>query len=222
MTAILTFLLLLMNENPPPGTVRVKHYYVDRTEIMNIHWLEFIHYKRRELDSKSLNKLFPDKSNIFFSDHGYYKKRVDPAHRYKPVVAVSYEQVMEFCAWRSKMVSQRMKRKITYRLPSPSEWHEIAEHVLQTEKEQNEKDLSEIIERKKSDSFLFIDREVTKNDTRVFDLFTNASEMTSEKGIAFGANNFQLPDNLHDNISRPINYDSISNSLGFRCIAEVE
>ena len=57
MIAFLFFNILLSFDHTPPGTARVKNYFVDKKEIQNIDWLEFLYYKRFELDSSEIKKL---------------------------------------------------------------------------------------------------------------------------------------------------------------------
>jgi formylglycine-generating enzyme required for sulfatase activity len=209
---ILTFILLFSLSDNPPGTIKVKNYYVDQTEILNIHWLEYLHHKGEELDSTEILKLLPDSAN------GWY---AIPANRYKPIVMITYEQAIDYCAWRSNVVSERIGKKVTYRLPSMAEWQAIAEEVIKTDLKQQEKDLKETKERIEKDAgeYLLIDREKTKS--RVYDLFDNVTEMTQDKGVAMGANNYELTD-LEANIKRWVKYDSPNAYLGFRCVAEME
>lgn len=212
MTTILTFILLFSLDNNPPGTIKVKNYYVDRTEISNIGWLEYLHHKAQVLDSIEMQGLYPDSSNFWY--------RI-PANRYKPIVLITYEQALDYCAWRSKAVSERLGKKITYRLPTTTEWKEIAEEVIKTDLKQVEKELKETKKLIKKDStqYILIDREKPKS--RVYNLFDNVTEMTLEKGIAMGSNNYELTD-PKTNLTRLIKYNSPNTYLGFRCVAEME
>lgn len=209
---ILTFILLFSLSDNPPGTIKVKNYYVDKTEILNIHWLEYLHHKGQELDSTEMLKLLPDSAN------GWYAM---PADRFKPIVMITYEQAVDYCEWRSSVVSDRIGKKVIYRLPTMAEWQDIASEILETDLKQQERDLKETKERieKNSGKYLLIDREKTKSS--VYDLFDNVTEMTQDKGVAMGANNYELTD-LKTNITKWVKYDSPNAYLGFRCIAEIE
>ena len=55
-----------------------------------------------------------------------------PAYRAYPVVGISYEQAIEFCKWRTEMVSIFMAKSkkyalidFEYRLPSKKEWETL-------------------------------------------------------------------------------------------------
>ena len=209
---ILTFLLFFYLSDNPPGTIKVKDYYVDKTEILNIHWLEYLHHQRQTLDSTEMLEHLPDSAN------GWYAM---PANRFKPIVFITYEQAINYCEWRSKIVSERIGKKVTYRLPTMAEWQDIATEILEADLKQQEKELKETKERieNKAGEYMLLDREKTKS--RVYDLFDNVTEMTQDKGVAMGANNYELTD-LKSNVTRWVKYDSPNAYLGFRCIAEIE
>ena len=212
MITIWTLILLFSSIDNPPGTIRIKDHFVDRTEIQNIHWLEYIHYKSQEIDSIEVKKLLPDSSNVWYSI---------PDNRYKPIVLITYEQALDYCAWRSKVVSERIGKKVTYRLPTTAEWKDIAEEIIRIAPKQIKKELEETKQTVKKDSgqYILIDREKPK--TRIYDMFGNVTEMTLEKGIAMGSNNYELAD-TKTNLTKLIKYNSANTYLGFRCVAEME
>jgi len=212
MKIIFTLLLLFYLDETPPGTIKIKDYYVDRTEIQSIHWLEYIYYKKQELDSIEIRRVFPDSSNFWYSL---------PDYKYKPIVLVTYEQVLEYCAWRSKVVNERFGKKVTYRLPTATEWKDIAEEVIRIDQKQIERDLKETQQMMKMVSGQYILIQMENPKPRVYNMFDNVTEMTIEKGIAMGSNNSDLS-NLNKNLTRLIKYTSSNSYLGFRCVAEVE
>jgi formylglycine-generating enzyme required for sulfatase activity len=215
MTTILSFILLFISNElnvNPPGTIRIKNMLVDKTEIQNIHWLEYIHFKSQGLDSAERRKLLPDSSNFWYSSALY---------RNKPIVLISYEQALDYCTWRSKVVSEKMGKKVTYRLPTPAEWKDIAGEIIKTDLKQAEKELelSRKLAKKDSTEYILTARKDPKS--RVYNMFDNVTEMTLEKGIAMGSNNHDLTD-LKTNLVRTIEYNSPDSYLGFRCVAEME
>jgi formylglycine-generating enzyme required for sulfatase activity len=212
MTTILTFILLFSLNDNPPGTIKIKSHFVDKTEIQNIHWLEYIYHKGKEMDSVELQKLLPDSLNFWYSI---------PDNRYKPIVLITYEQALDYCVWRSKVVSERIGKKVTYRLPTTTEWKDIAEETIRTDIKQIDKELEETrkIIKKDSTQYILVDREKPKS--RIYNLFDNVTEMTFEKGIAMGSNNYDLTD-PKTNLTRLIKYNSPNTYLGFRCVAEME
>jgi len=212
MTTILTFILLFNLNSNPPGTIKIKNYFVDRTEIQNIHWLEYIYYKGQELDSIEIQNLLPDSSNFWYSI---------PDNRFKPIVLITYEQAIDYCTWRSKVVSERIGKKVTYRLPTTTEWKDIAEEIIRTDLKQIEKDLEETKKLIKKDSSPYILTGREKPKSRIYNMFDNVTEMTLEKGIAMGSNNYELTD-PKTNLIRLVKFNSANTYLGFRCMAEME
>lgn len=212
-TYFLLFLSLTFDECPP-GTTKVKNYYVDKTEILNIHYLEFINHKKIHLDSIEIKKFIPD---------GLKTLPLNKENWYKPVVMISYEQAIAYCDWRSKVVSNKLDKKITYRLPTLAEWKDIATQIYSDR--HTRKDIK-ITKRKlawyKVTPIALESRfREAKNTNRVFNMFDNVSEMTSEKGIAIGPNNTNL-NNWESKLSQIVEYKSKQPYIGFRCIAEIQ
>ena len=98
-------------------TVTVASFYMDETEVANIHWLEYLHYVR--LDSPSPNddngayrRALPDTTvwvrdlafNDPYKDH-YFRY---PGFRYYPVVGISWRQAVDYCRWRTSVVNQKL------------------------------------------------------------------------------------------------------------------
>jgi formylglycine-generating enzyme required for sulfatase activity len=211
MTTIFTLILFFSLNHNPPGTIKIKNYYVDKTEIQNIHWMEYIFQKGKE-DSTDVQKLLPDAANSWYTL---------PENRFKPIVLITYEQALGYCAWRSKAVSGRLGKKIKYRLPTASEWKEIAEEVIKNDLKQIEKDLMETKKLIQKDSGQYVVIERGEPKSRIYNLFDNVTEMTLDKGIAMGSNNYELSD-INSNLTQVIRYNSMNIYLGFRCIAEMK
>ncbi len=211
--SIFTFLLLFnLNQKHPPGTIKIKNYYVDKTEIQNIHWLEYVYYLQKDLDSAEIQRLFPSYENFWY---------IIPSYRYQPIVLISYEQAVAYCKWRSKVVSEKYGSAVTYRLPSTEEWQEIAQELINTKGKRIEKDLYEKEKIIKQDSTGFLLFATKEPNSIHFNFFDNVSEMTIEKGIAVGSNNDNLTD-ANSNLTQLIEYNKPNAYLGFRCIAEFD
>ncbi len=212
MNFIIVLMLLGFPENSPPGTVRIKDFYVDKTEVQNVAYMEYLHFKSLELDSLAMLSLLPDTANFWF-------RSADK--RTEPIVYISQRQAIDYCIWRSEVVSRMQGKSIRYRLPTADEWATIAEAVLETELKANTKALAKAKRKvaKNRDALVLFTRD--KDPSSVVDLFTNVSEMTSVDGIAMGANNNELKP-LHANLTGIIQYDAPHAMLGFRCIVEVE
>jgi len=162
-----------------------------------------------------------------------FGKRLDSDHRYCamlnfPVTGLTYEQVVGFCEWRTRVEGNG---KFVFRLPTPEEWADFAKMGLSAaEKNNNTKDslLNGQCPMYNYNIRCDWDKDsVLGNLTGIglfkreksgaFDVFGNVSEMTSVKGIAKGGN-FRL----HASQCHP---DSVQHYakpelwLGFRCIA---
>jgi formylglycine-generating enzyme required for sulfatase activity len=132
----------------PYGTVKINDtLFVDRFEIRNVDWREYVYYKQK-FDSLNAYKAFPDTlvwlDSTTVSDplSQYYFSH--PAFNLYPVVGISYEQAKDFCKWRTHVANQgdyfRSKNihdienhiqdsfpiDYYYRLPTEAEWEMIA------------------------------------------------------------------------------------------------
>lgn len=96
-------------------TVTVKSFYMDETEVANVHWKEYMFYLKRDSSEEIYNAAVPDTScwsralsfNDAYVDH-YFSY---PGFRFYPVVGVSWKQVIGFCAWRTEMVKMKLSGK---------------------------------------------------------------------------------------------------------------
>lgn len=169
-------------------------------------------YAKVDLDSAAFRLLLPDSANFWF-EH--------PSQRHRPLVSITYDQAMAYCAWRSKVVSELMKKQVTYRLPTEKEWSEIAEELLKTNEADIRKEVarSRRLVKKHPGDYVLLERETIRE--RVYHFFDNVSEMVLERGIAKGANNLDLSAEPSRSITRQIKYNGPNPYLGFRCIAEV-
>ncbi len=110
--------------------VFVPSFYMDRTEVANIHWLEFMNFydKNREQIPQNLTYdeyykevLMPDTlvwaSDASFNDSYITNYLRHPGFRLYPVVGVSWEQAQEFCKWRTSTINKFLEgggqRKVT-------------------------------------------------------------------------------------------------------------
>ncbi|WP_066839392.1 SUMF1/EgtB/PvdO family nonheme iron enzyme [Rufibacter ruber] len=203
---IFSFLIYSFDQNPV-GTIKVNRHYIDKTEVLNIHWSEYIYHRSQGLDSADAQKLYPNGSNHWYSQ---------PANRFEPIVLITYEQALDYCAWRSKVVSERVGKKVTFRLPTPTEWKAIAEELIATDLKQIEEESEKIkkLSSKKSSPYILIAEENPK--ARVYHFFNNVTEMTLEKGIAMGSNNHELLNNTSTLTNNLIKYNDPHPYLGFK------
>ncbi|MDD4217292.1 MAG: SUMF1/EgtB/PvdO family nonheme iron enzyme [Bacteroidales bacterium] len=133
----------------PPGTAKINDsLYVDKTEVRNIDYIEFVYWCEREfgVDSDEYLSILPD-TLVWESQYNepminlYFRH---PAYNLYPVVGVSYEQAVKYCEWRTDRVNEMLYLKLNklqsnvlkneiqvpayviYRLPSIQEWEKVA------------------------------------------------------------------------------------------------
>ncbi|MCC6684228.1 MAG: SUMF1/EgtB/PvdO family nonheme iron enzyme [Bacteroidia bacterium] len=133
----------------PPGTVWLRDsLYIDKQEIANLDYLQFLWwmYSREPQKFKSM---LPD-TNCWLSIGDTSSKQFylrHPGRQDFPVVGVSYYQATEFCKWRSKRVDELihidwkfkkwvwdsmdvLPKRVNYRLPTREEWEYAAQAGL--------------------------------------------------------------------------------------------
>ncbi|MEI8193000.1 MAG: SUMF1/EgtB/PvdO family nonheme iron enzyme [Flavobacteriia bacterium] len=101
------------DHNHRPNRFTVSSFYMDRTEVTNFHWLEYVYWMKR-VYYKSYphiyKKSLPD-TLVWRDPLSYREKFVDyyfryPAYRDYPVVGVSWIQANDFCKWRTDRVNE--------------------------------------------------------------------------------------------------------------------
>lgn len=121
-----------------PGVILVKgsYLYASTTEVRNLDYLEFLTaLKKAGLDSMYKNNL-PDTAawldKLAYVDPfvEYYFRH--PSYREYPVVNISYENALNYCAWLTDTLNAFLKRnnsyikKVVVRLPTEEEWEYAA------------------------------------------------------------------------------------------------
>ena len=98
--------------NNIPRRVTVNSFYIDETEVANVHYREYLYWLANtfENDSIIMNKALPD-TLVWRSELAYNEPYVEyyfryPAYNYYPVVGVSWEQAHDFCIWRTDRVNE--------------------------------------------------------------------------------------------------------------------
>lgn len=111
--------------NNIPRRVTVPSFYMDRTEVANIHYREYIHWLNRIFDveadennRKIIEAALPD-TLVWRSELSYNEPLVEyyfrhPGFNNYPVVGVSWRQAYDFCLWRSDRVNEGILMKKGY------------------------------------------------------------------------------------------------------------
>jgi gliding motility-associated lipoprotein GldJ len=99
--------------NARASRVTVASFYMDRTEVTNFNWLEYMYWMRRVYNKTYphvYKKCLPD-TLAWRAALGYREKYVNyylrhPSYRDYPVVGVSWLQANDFCKWRTDRVNE--------------------------------------------------------------------------------------------------------------------
>jgi len=104
---------VLYDWNNIPRRVTVSSFYMDETEVANIHYREYLYWIRRvfELDYPEVYyKALPDtlvwRSKLAFNEPYVELYLRHPAYQWYPVVGVNWLQAKDFCAWRTDRVNE--------------------------------------------------------------------------------------------------------------------
>ena len=233
----------------PPGTLLIKDsLFMDKMEVSNRNWKEFIESNMDEMfkDSEVYKELIPDSSiTIKLKNYGKIKMNEyfnDPHFDAYPVVGITYEQVLKFCEWRTKKVNQLMNQKknnpsikLEYRLPTIPEWEIAAQGNLDSTKYPFGLDYYYTVGDNKYRSINCYYPEMTSlnyirptddtlqniksNSYGLYNMQGNVCEMVIEKGIAKGGHYDALLE--YCKIKETYTYSSANKWLGFRCICLV-
>ena len=100
-----------------PRRVTVPSFYIDRTEVANVHYREYMYWLNRVFNpeddpnnQKILDAALPD-TLVWRSELSYNEPLVEyyfrhPGFNYYPVVGVSWQQAHDFAMWRSDRVNE--------------------------------------------------------------------------------------------------------------------
>src|SRR5215213_10294446 len=103
--------------NNIPRRVTVPSFYMDKTEVANVHYREYIHWLNRVFDPEAdennkniINAALPD-TLVWRSELSYNEPLVEyyfrhPGFNEYPVVGVSWRQAYDYCLWRSDRVNE--------------------------------------------------------------------------------------------------------------------
>jgi formylglycine-generating enzyme len=105
---------IAMTRDNVERTVTVASFFMDETEVANVHWLEYLMYVKRDSSEEFYRSALPDttvwKRELSFNDpyEQYYLRY--PGFRFYPVVGVSWEQANDYCVWRTVKVNEMMSK----------------------------------------------------------------------------------------------------------------
>ena len=96
-------------------TVSVQSFYMDETEVANVHYLEYLHYIQKDSSVEAYNKALPD-TTVWYDPMSYNDPYVTtylrhPGFRMYPVVGVSWVQANDYSLWRTNAVNGSLALK---------------------------------------------------------------------------------------------------------------
>jgi len=101
---------VMSRRDNPKRTVSIQSFYMDQTEVANVHYLEYLNAVQRDSSEEFYSKALPD-TNVWYNELSFNDSYVTmylrhPGFRLYPVVGVSWVQANDYCAWRTNAVSQ--------------------------------------------------------------------------------------------------------------------
>ena len=95
-------------------TVSVQSFYMDETEMANVHYLEYLDALKRDSSEEVVRAALPDTTvwanPLSFNDSYVTQYLRYPAFRYYPVVGVSWVQANDYAAWRTNAVNTELAK----------------------------------------------------------------------------------------------------------------
>ncbi|MFM8849554.1 MAG: hypothetical protein ACKOE5_04085, partial [Cytophagales bacterium] len=110
----------------PPNMVWLKDsVFIDKTEIFNIHWLEYQYYLKQDSAHNQFLQSRLDSTVWFqYDTTKSFVYHLAPEYRYFPVVGMTRAQAQGYCRWRTAAVNNDLKDqayRFFFRLPPAKE-----------------------------------------------------------------------------------------------------
>lgn len=105
--------------NNLPKRVTVNSFFIDKTEVANVHYREYIYWLENTFDYEhykdAIEASKPD-TLVWRSELAYNEPYVEyyfrhPSYNYYPVVGVTWRQAYDFCIWRTDRVNEKALMK---------------------------------------------------------------------------------------------------------------
>ncbi len=103
---------VMLDWNNVPKRMTVNSFFIDKTEIANVHYREFLYWHENVFPDQEqmLAALRPD-SLVWRSELSYNEPYVEyyfrhPTFNYYPVVGINWKQAERFCEWRTDRVNE--------------------------------------------------------------------------------------------------------------------
>ncbi len=100
--------------NNIPRRVTVNSFFIDRSEVANVHYREYIYWLENVFSDEQYSKVLegakPD-TLVWRSELAYNEPYVEyyfrhPSYNYYPVVGITWKQANDFCLWRTDRVNE--------------------------------------------------------------------------------------------------------------------